>query len=125
MKNIDINPNKPIFPISVVADILGVHQRTCRIYDEEGILVPGRSPKNRRLYSMDDIEKGKLIQFLSKDLGVNIIGIKIILRRVPNILNTPELFKSEIVKELGITPEMIIEKNNKLSKRGRKPFNAS
>ena len=70
--------NSPMFPISVVADILKVHQRTVRIYDEEKILSPSRSPKNRRLYSFNDIERGKFIQYLTRELGINIVGVKII-----------------------------------------------
>jgi len=70
--------NRPMFPISVVADILKVHQRTLRIYDEEQILIPSRSPKNRRLYSFNDIERGKFIQYLTRELGINIVGVKII-----------------------------------------------
>lgn len=74
-----LDPEKPMFPISVVADILKVHQRTLRIYDEENILVPSRSSKNRRVYSFNDIEKGKFIQFMTRELGINIAGIKIII----------------------------------------------
>ncbi len=73
-----LKPEKPMFPISVLADILKVHQRTLRIYDEEGILTPSRSSKNRRLYSLNDIERGKFIQFMTRDLGINLAGIKII-----------------------------------------------
>ena len=64
--NQGLNPDKPMFPISVVAEILKVHQRTLRIYDDETLLVPNRSPKNRRLYSFNDIERGKFIQYLTK-----------------------------------------------------------
>ena len=69
----------PILPISTVAEILEVHQRTLRIYDNEGLLSPSRSAKNRRLYSFDDVEKGEFIQFMTRSLGVNLVGIKIIL----------------------------------------------
>jgi MerR family transcriptional regulator/heat shock protein HspR len=71
-----LDPEKPMFPISVVADILKVHQRTLRIYDDEQLLVPSRSAKNRRLYSLNDIERGKFIQYLTRELGINLAGIK-------------------------------------------------
>ncbi|HSA05755.1 MAG TPA: MerR family transcriptional regulator [Candidatus Gastranaerophilales bacterium] len=74
-----LDPEKPMFPISVVADILKVHQRTLRIYDDESILTPSRSAKNRRLYSFNDIERGKFIQFMTRDIGINLAGIKIII----------------------------------------------
>ena len=77
-ENAGLDPEKPMFPISVVADILKVHQRTLRIYDDECLLSPSRSPKNRRLYSFNDIERGKFIQYLTRELGINLAGIKII-----------------------------------------------
>lgn len=71
--------DKGYFPINVIADTLKVHQRTLRIYDDEGILVPGRSGKNRRLYSLNNIEKGKFVIFLTQEKGLNLAGIKVIL----------------------------------------------
>jgi len=70
--------DKPMFPISAIAEILKVHQRTLRIYDDANLLSPLRSPKNRRLYSFNDIERGKFIQYLTRELGINLAGIKII-----------------------------------------------
>ncbi|MBR3605291.1 MAG: MerR family transcriptional regulator [Candidatus Gastranaerophilales bacterium] len=51
--------NKPLYPISVLSELLNVHQRTLRIYDEQEVLVAFRTLKNRRLYSQNDIEKAK------------------------------------------------------------------
>ncbi|OGI02839.1 MAG: hypothetical protein A2104_01560 [Candidatus Melainabacteria bacterium GWF2_32_7] len=90
MKDNPINTEKPMFPISVIADILNVHPRTLRIYDEEKILSPKRTPKNRRLYSLNDIEKGKFIQFLTKNNGVNLAGIKIIIKLLKKLKVSPE-----------------------------------
>ncbi len=119
----ELDSEKPMFPISVIADILKVHQRTLRIYDEEGLLSPSRSPKNRRLYSMKDIEMGKFIQYLTKEMGINLAGIKIIF----NLLDKQNVklqeyiaYIAKIAKELNITPEMQQQNREKLSKRGRK-----
>lgn len=71
-----------MFPLSVMADVLNVHPRTLRIYDKEKILCPKRTPRNRRLYSINDIEKGKFIQFLIKNFGINLAEIKIILKKI-------------------------------------------
>ncbi|HSA06366.1 MAG TPA: MerR family transcriptional regulator [Candidatus Gastranaerophilales bacterium] len=123
-KSSEINPDKPVFPISVVADVLQVHQRTLRIYNEENILVPARSPKNRRLYSMKDIEKGKFVQYLSRELGINIIGIKIIMEMLKEKNINCEDYKQHIdliAKKLNITYEIQQKNKEKLSKRGRKP----
>ena len=116
--------DKPMFPISVIADLLQVHQRTLRIYNEEKILVPERSPKNRRLYSFNDIERGKFIQYMSRELGINIIGIKIIfeLLKQQNIkAEDQKAFIDEIAKNINITHEMQQQNKEKLSRRGRKP----
>ena len=115
---------KPMFPISVIADLLQVHQRTLRIYNEEKILVPARSPKNRRLYSFNDIERGKFIQYLSRELGINIIGIKIIfeLLKQQNIKSeNHKAYVDELAQELNITQEIQQQNREKLSRRGRKP----
>ncbi len=124
----EIAPDKPVFPISVVADILQVHQRTLRIYNDEEILVPARSPKNRRLYSINDIEKGKLVQYLSRELGINIIGIKIILEFLKEKDIDFSEYKSHldmIAKKLNITEEVQRQNREKLSKRGRKSTKVS
>ncbi len=125
-KQEDISPDKPVFSISIVAELLQVHQRTLRIYNEEGILVPSRSPKNRRLYSLNDIEKGKFIQYLSRELGINIIGIKIILELLGELKISSTEYKQRldaIAARLNITEEMQQQNREKLSKRGRKPAN--
>ena len=119
--------DKPMFPISVIADLIQVHQRTLRIYNEENLLVPERSPKNRRLYSFNDIEKGKFIQYLSRELGINIVGIKIIFELLKQRNIKPENYRAhidEIAKSLDITEEVQRQNREKLSKRGRKPSKA-
>ena len=119
--------DKPMFPISVIADLLQVHQRTLRIYNEEKILVPERSPKNRRLYSFNDIERGKFIQYMSRELGINIIGIKIIfelLKQQDIKAEDQKTFIDEIAKNINITHEMQQQNREKLSRRGRKPATA-
>jgi MerR family transcriptional regulator/heat shock protein HspR len=122
------DPGRPMFSISVIADILKVHPRTLRIYDDENILIPSRSPKNRRLYSFNDIEKGKFIQYMTRDLGINLVGIKIIMYSLSkqNISPTEHLnYISKAATELNISSEAQIEKRNKLSKRGRKSINST
>lgn len=104
--------DKPMFPISVVADILKVHQRTLRIYDDENILVPNRSPKNRRLYSFNDIERGKFIQYLTRELGINLAGIKIIFHLLQQQKVNPSKYMEhihEVAKEINLTGNSIEE----------------
>jgi len=118
-----LDSEKPMFPISVVADILKVHQRTLRIYDDENILIPSRSPKNRRLYSFNDIERGKFVQYLTRELGINLAGIKIIVHLLKQQNISPSKYLEHISKvahELNISPEVQEENRIKLSRRGRK-----
>ena len=122
----DLNQDKPMFPISVIADFLNVSQRTLRIYDEQNILVPGRSPKNRRLYSLNELERGKFIQYLTRDLGINLIGVKVIFSFLESEKVQPSDYRSvidSIIQGLNITPEMQLENRERLSTRGRKANN--
>ncbi len=119
-----LDSEKPMFPISVLASILKIHQRTLRIYDEEQILVPKRSSKNRRLYSISDIEKGKFIQFLARDLGINLSGIKIILHLLEQLNIKQEeyqIYLEKVAESVNITQEMQEQNKIKLARRGRKP----
>jgi len=70
---------QPVYMISVVAEMLGVHPQTLRMYEREGFITPRRM-KRLRLYSEEDVEKLHLILSLTRELGVNRAGVDIILR---------------------------------------------
>ncbi len=70
---------QPLFMISVVSRMLGVHPQTLRLYEREGLITPSRT-KRTRLYSQEDIEKIEMILRLTRELGVNRAGVDIILR---------------------------------------------
>lgn len=72
--------DKPVYNISVVADLVGVHPRTLRIYEEAGLVHPARSRGNTRLYSESDIERLLHVRRLIEEIGLNVAGVKIILR---------------------------------------------
>ncbi|HYY54530.1 MAG TPA: MerR family transcriptional regulator [Candidatus Dormibacteraeota bacterium] len=74
---------RPVYVISVAANLAGVHPRTLRIYEEEGLLQPVRTPTNIRLYSDDDIARVRAIRYLTQRRGVNLAGVKIILQLRP------------------------------------------
>ena len=65
--------------ISVVADMFDIHPQTLRAYEREGLLRPSRTDGNTRLYSEADIERIELILRLTKDLGINLAGVEVIL----------------------------------------------
>jgi MerR family transcriptional regulator/heat shock protein HspR len=70
---------RPLYMISVVAEMFEVHPQTLRAYEREGLLRPARTDGNTRLYSEDDLERIELILRLTKDLGVNLAGVEVIL----------------------------------------------
>lgn len=64
--------------ISVAASIVSVHPRTLRIYEEEGLICPARTPTNIRLYSQNDVRRVMWIRHLTQNLGVNLAGVRIL-----------------------------------------------
>lgn len=74
----DRDPERPVYVISVAAGIVRVHPRTLRIYEDEGLLCPARTPTNIRLYSENDIRRILWIRHLTQDRGVNLAGIRVL-----------------------------------------------
>jgi MerR family transcriptional regulator/heat shock protein HspR len=66
---------RPRYMISVAADLVGMHPQTLRIYEARGLVRPGRTPGGTRLYSERDLERLRLIQRLTSDLGLNLAGV--------------------------------------------------
>jgi MerR family transcriptional regulator/heat shock protein HspR len=66
--------NKPLYMISVAAELCGMHPQTLRVYEQKGLVRPGRSRGNTRLYSQADIERLTLIAQLT-DEGINLAGV--------------------------------------------------
>lgn len=75
---LDQDPARPVYVISVAAGLVRVHPRTLRIYEDEGLLCPARTPTNIRLYSEDDIRRVLWIRHLTQDRGVNLAGVRIL-----------------------------------------------
>lgn len=68
-----------LFMISVVSEMLGIHPQTLRLYEREGFIKPKRSGGNTRLYSEEDVEKLEMILRLTRELGINLAGVEVIL----------------------------------------------
>jgi MerR family transcriptional regulator/heat shock protein HspR len=83
--------------ISVVAKSYGIHPQTLRLYEREGLLKPSRTDGNTRLYSEDDLRQLEVILNLTRDLGVNLAGVEIIL----NMRRKMEQMQSEINEFVG------------------------
>ena len=71
--------DRPRYMISVAADLVGMHPQTLRIYENKGLIRPKRTAGNTRLYSEVDIERLRLIQQLTNDLGLNLAGVEQVL----------------------------------------------
>ena len=72
--NAEDQRNKPLYMISVAADLTGMHPQTLRVYEQKGLVTPGRSRGNTRLYSQADIDRLNLISRLT-DEGINLAGV--------------------------------------------------
>jgi MerR family transcriptional regulator/heat shock protein HspR len=68
------------YMISVAADLVGMHPQTLRIYEQKGLVRPKRTSGNTRLYSESDIQRLRLIQQLTTELGLNLAGVEMVLR---------------------------------------------
>lgn len=69
--------SKPVMPVSVASEMVGVCERTLRLWEKHGLIEPARNPNNdRRLYSFSDIERLKYIKRLLDEEGLNISGVK-------------------------------------------------
>jgi MerR family transcriptional regulator/heat shock protein HspR len=72
--------DRPRYMISVAAELVGMHPQTLRIYESKGLVRPKRTPGNTRLYSEADLERLRLIQRLTGELGLNLAGVETVLR---------------------------------------------
>ena len=94
--------DEPVYLISVVAKILEIHPQTLRQYEKEGLIEPGRTDGKMRLYSQRDIDKIKTILKLTRDMGVNLAGVDIILRlkeRLDELDSINEELRSNLKKK--------------------------
>ena len=73
-----VDPARPVYVISVAANIVSAHPRTLRIYEEEGLICPSRTESNIRLFSENDLRRILWIRHLTQDFGVNLAGIKLL-----------------------------------------------
>lgn len=93
--------NRPLYMISVVAEILGIHPQTLRQYERLELIKPSRTIGNTRLYSEEDIEQIKFILTLTKDLGVNLAGVEVVLnmkQQLEEMQNQLDLLRDFIKK---------------------------
>jgi MerR family transcriptional regulator/heat shock protein HspR len=92
------------YMISAVSELYEIHPQTLRLYEREGLLKPSRSDGNTRYYTEEDLERLEVILKLTRDLGVNLAGVEIILNmreKMEEMQNQIEQFVSQLNQELS------------------------
>jgi MerR family transcriptional regulator, heat shock protein HspR len=95
---------KPYYMISVVSQRYNIHPQTLRLYEREGLLKPSRTEGNTRLYSDEDLHRLETILSLTRDLGVNLAGVEIILnmrQKMDDMQREVNEFMEYVKKELA------------------------
>lgn len=105
--------DEPVYLISVVAKVLCIHPQTLRQYEREGLVEPNRTDGRMRLYSQRDIDRIKMILRLTRDLGVNLAGVDVILQL------------KEKLDELEQTVDDLRSQVSELENRGQVPLKQS
>jgi MerR family transcriptional regulator/heat shock protein HspR len=95
------------YMISVVAKNYGIHPQTLRLYEREGLLAPSRTEGNTRLYSDDDLRQLEIILNMTRDLGVNLAGVEIVL----NMRRKMEQMQAEVNEFVGYVREELKRAN--------------
>jgi MerR family transcriptional regulator/heat shock protein HspR len=96
---------KKYYHISNVARMFDIHPQTLRLYEREGLLMPSRSEGNTRLYSDDDLKQLEIILNLTRDLGVNLAGVEVVLNMRQRIVR----IEAEVNEFLGYVRKEFFE----------------
>jgi MerR family transcriptional regulator/heat shock protein HspR len=111
---------KAAYMISAVAETYDIHPQTLRLYEREGLLKPSRSEGNTRLYTQEDLERLELILNLTRDLGVNLAGVEVILnmrQRLEEMQRDMQEFIEYVEGEFAVrSPELHQKIHNALVK---------
>jgi MerR family transcriptional regulator/heat shock protein HspR len=100
-------PGGKYYMISIVAKRYGIHPQTLRLYEREGLLRPSRTEGNTRLYSEDDLRQLEVILNLTRDLGVNLAGVEIVL----NMRRRMEQMQQETAEFVGYVKDELLRAN--------------
>lgn len=111
---------EPVYLISVVAQILEIHPQTLRQYEREGLITPSRTNGKIRLYSQKDIDHIKYVLRLTRELGINLAGVDLILqlnKKISNLEEDVEKYKTRLreIDKFGVVPSskaLVIKKSS-------------
>jgi len=112
--------NEPVYLISAVAEILNIHPQTLRQYEREGLIKPSRTNGKIRLYSQKDIDHIKYVLTLTRELGINLAGVDLILQlnnKITSLEEEVELYKIKLrdVNKFSMVPNskaLVIKKSS-------------
>ena len=93
---------KPLFTLSIAAEIIGVHQRTLMLYENENLVIPHRTKTNRRRYSPADIDRLRFIQYLTRKKGLNLAGVRTVFEILESLGEKNEAKLKEIFPEFKL-----------------------
>ena len=111
---------EPVYLISAVAEILNIHPQTLRQYERENLIKPSRTNGKIRLYSQKDIDHIRYVLTLTRDLGVNLAGVEIILqlnRKIEDLEKDVYMYKTKIksINSLSVVPDtkaLVVQKTS-------------
>ncbi|AXX87357.1 heat shock protein transcriptional repressor HspR [Malaciobacter marinus] len=111
---------EPVYLISAVAQILNIHPQTLRQYEREGLIKPSRTNGKIRLYSQKDIDHIKYVLTLTRELGINLAGVDLILRlnkKIEKLETDVSMYKNKLkeVNNFGVVPSskaLVIKKSS-------------
>ncbi|WP_419672947.1 heat shock protein transcriptional repressor HspR [Aliarcobacter butzleri] len=111
---------EPVYLISAVAEILNIHPQTLRQYERGGLIKPSRTNGKIRLYSQKDIDHIRYVLTLTRDLGVNLAGVDIILqlnKRIEELEKDMYIYKNKIksINSLSVVPDtkaLVVQKSS-------------
>lgn len=112
--------NEPVYLISAVAEILNIHPQTLRQYEREGLIKPSRTNGKIRLYSQKDIDHIKYVLTLTRELGINLAGVDLILQlntKISQLEDEIESHKKKLkdINKFGLVPNskaLVIKKSS-------------
>jgi MerR family transcriptional regulator/heat shock protein HspR len=95
---------RPVYYISIVAEMVETHPQTLRMYERMGLIAPRRTRNNIRLYSDDDVATVRRIQHLTQQLGVNLAGVEVVFK----LLDEMERMRAHLEAQIGIEWQEIL-----------------
>ena len=102
-----------VFRIGAIAERFGIHPQTLRMYEREGLLRPARTEGNTRLYDTSTIERLEIILTLTRDLGVNLAGVEVILHMKERM----EKMQGEVQQLLSVIREDVGSRRGNIDRR--------